>query len=79
VVDARSDVYGIGLVAHHLLTGCTPPDPVEMLVHHSRRIIADLERHAPARWLPVLARCLCNDPSARFADAGELLRALPEA
>jgi hypothetical protein len=27
----------------------------------------------------VIARCLSSDPSARFADAGELARALPTA
>jgi serine/threonine protein kinase len=76
-VDARGDVYGIGLIAHHLLTGCPPPDPVETLVHNSRRIIADLERYVPARLITPIARCLSNDPKARCADAGELLRTLP--
>ncbi len=79
VAEARGDVFGIGLIAHYLLTACSPPDPVELLVHESRRAIADLERHAPARLVPVLARCLSNDPDARFANAAELLRSLPAA
>jgi serine/threonine-protein kinase len=79
VVEATGDVYAIGLVAHHLLTGCAPPDAVEALVHDSRRIIADLERYVPTRLVSVIARCLSSDPSARFADAGELARALPTA
>jgi len=79
VVEARADVYGIGLIAHHLLTACPPPDPVETLVHNSRRIIADLERYVPARLVRLIARCLSSDPNARFADAGGLLRALPAA
>jgi serine/threonine-protein kinase len=77
LVEARGDVYGIGLIAHYLLTACAPPDPVETMVHNSRRIIADLERHVPVRLLSPIARCLANDPCARFADAGALLRALP--
>jgi serine/threonine-protein kinase len=76
LVEARGDVYGVGLIAHHLLTGCAPPDPVETLVQNSRRLIADLERYVPARLVAPLARCLANDPSARFANAAELLRAL---
>jgi serine/threonine-protein kinase len=76
MVAARADVYGIGLVAHHLLTGCAPPEPVETLVQNSRRLIADLERQVPARLVAPLARCLANDPDARFANAAELLRAL---
>ncbi|HTV23551.1 MAG TPA: serine/threonine-protein kinase [Polyangiaceae bacterium] len=79
VVEATGDVYAIGLIAHHLFTGCTPPDPVEALVHNSQRIVADLERHVPARLVSVITRCLSTDPSARFADAGELARALPTA
>lgn len=79
VVEATGDVYAIGLVAHHLLTGCAPPDAVEALVDHSRRIVADLERYAPARLVPALARCLSTDPNDRFSDAGALARALPMA
>jgi serine/threonine-protein kinase len=79
VVEARADVYGIGLIAHHLLTACPPPDPVETLVHNSRRIIADLERYVPARLVGPIARCLSSDPNARFADARGLLRALQAA
>jgi eukaryotic-like serine/threonine-protein kinase len=75
-VAARGDVYGIGLIAHHLLTGCAPPEPVETLVQNSRRLIADLERYVPTRLVAPLARCLANDPNARFANAAELLRAL---
>lgn len=77
VVEATGDVYAIGLIAHHLFTACPPPDAVEAVVHQSRRIIADVERYAPARFVPVIARCLSTDPNARFADAGELARALP--
>lgn len=78
-VGAAGDVYAIGLIAHHLLTGCAPPDAVEALVHNSRRLIADLERYVPSRLLSVVARCLATEPSARFADAGALARALPTA
>jgi eukaryotic-like serine/threonine-protein kinase len=78
-VEATGDVYAIGLIAHHLFTGCAPPDAAEALVHNSRRVIADLERYAPARLVSVIARCLCTEPSARFADAGALALALPTA
>jgi eukaryotic-like serine/threonine-protein kinase len=78
-VEATGDVYAIGLVAHHLFTGCAPPDATEALVHNSRRVIADLERYVPARLVSVIARCLSTEPRARFADAGALARALPTA
>jgi serine/threonine-protein kinase len=75
--EARGDVYALGLIAHHLLTACAPPDPVEALLHRSRHVIADSRRHGPSWLSPLISRCLSNDPRRRFADAGELLRALP--
>jgi eukaryotic-like serine/threonine-protein kinase len=75
--EARGDVYALGLIAHHLLTACGPPDPIEALLHRSRRVIADSRRHGPSWLPPLISRCLSNDPRRRFADAGELLRALP--
>jgi serine/threonine protein kinase len=77
--ETRGDVYGIGLVAHHLLTGGAPPDPVETVVHNSRRLVDELGRNAPPWLVSLISRCLSIDPRARFADAGELLRVLPAA
>jgi serine/threonine protein kinase len=77
--EARGDVYGVGLVAHHLLTGARPPDPVETLVYNSRRLIGELQQRSPAGLVELISRCLSVDPRSRFADAGALLRALPAA
>ena len=79
VLGARGDVFAIGLIAHHLLTGCRPPDPVETLVHNCRRLIEDLKTRTPSWCVALIARCLSSDPGMRFADAGALLRALPVA
>lgn len=75
--EVRGDVYGVGLVAHHLLTSAAPPDPVETVVNNSRRLLDELRSRAPDWLVSVIARCLSIDPLARFADARELLRALP--
>jgi serine/threonine-protein kinase len=78
-VEATGDVYAIGLIAHHLFTGCAPPDAAEALVANSRRVIIDLQRYVSERVVSVIARCLTTEQGARFADACELARALPAA
>ncbi len=80
-VDARSDLYALGVVGHYALTGRVPFDGV-----NSSAIIAQ-HQHAP---VPVLTetpsiprmlaeaveRCLRKDPTSRFANAKELADAL---
>jgi serine/threonine-protein kinase len=82
-VDARSDLYGLGAVAHFLLSGepvfggrnvleacshhlLTAPEPLSRVVGWV--IGSDLER--------LVLDCLAKDPSARPADARELIQRL---
>jgi serine/threonine protein kinase/Tol biopolymer transport system component len=73
-VDARSDLFSVGVVLYELLSGQKPfaaPSSVE-------RMAATLERApAPLEGLPtgialVLARCLEKDPQRRFQNARDL-------
>src|SRR5690606_6145518 len=76
-VDARADVYAFGLVALELCIG-TGLDPATPAVRR-----AEAARDAVSRVVPelagIVARCLAFDPSARFADARELVGALQQA
>jgi hypothetical protein len=68
-VDARADVWALGLIAHELLTGAVPA-----LETGGGRRIAEL-----VKWpavAPVVRRCLTFAPSERFDDARALLAAL---
>jgi len=77
-VDARSDVFSLGIVFHELLGGTHPfadAYPAAVMV----RIVK--EDPAPLTGVPdalagIVARCLRKDPAERFADASELGRAL---
>jgi len=77
-VDARSDVFSLGVVLYEMVTGVPPfacATRVETLVSIMRDDPLPAVRRNP-RVPPVLSRaierCLQKDPQRRFADASEL-------
>jgi len=83
-LDARSDVFAIGLVFYELLTGhklFNQPDPAEILdaiVHIDAGKVADSIPKLDRRLRDVLRRSLALDPEQRFRSAGEMQSALDE-
>jgi len=81
-VDARSDLYSLGVVGFLALTGEFPfDDPVAsaVLVAHVTRAappVGIVRRDIPAVLGAIVDRCLMKDPAHRFADADELVIAL---
>ena len=80
-VDVRTDVYGLGVLTFHLLTGRMPfedesPTVVQYLHAHARRPkVSALSPVAP-RVDEVLARAMAIDPAQRFPDALSFVAAL---
>jgi serine/threonine-protein kinase len=78
-IDARSDIYALGVLAHLLLTGKHPfhdtPGPGELVAAHLKRVPpppSSLRSDIPADVDAIVQRCLDKDPDRRFPSATAL-------
>ncbi|MGO9763904.1 MAG: protein kinase domain-containing protein [Solirubrobacteraceae bacterium] len=84
-VDARTDVYALGVLVFHALAGRTPyareHDAGTLLAHlHAPPpSLTELRTELPRAVDAVIARALAKTPEARYASAGELAAALAQA
>jgi serine/threonine protein kinase len=87
LVDVRSDLYSLGCVFYHLLTGQPPfveKNVVKLLIRHATEKpapLADFRCSEPAGLQPVLDKMLAKDPALRYPTpqhaAQELRRLMP--
>jgi serine/threonine-protein kinase len=83
-LDGRSDIYSLGSVAYHLLTGRPPFDAesgIAVMIAHARDPVpppSRLQPGIPEDLERVVLRCLAKDPSERFTDVEALEQALGE-
>ncbi len=84
-IDARSDIYCLGLVLHHMVTGEYPfavgSATQEILAQHLYGQSAPASRvdpTVPAALSRIIARCMAKLPGKRYQRAGELEADLAE-
>lgn len=82
LVDARSDLYSLGVVGFLALTGTFPFESdlasAVLVAHVTKQApgVASVQPDVPPALGAVIDRCLQKDPAARFASALELVAAL---
>jgi len=82
--DHRSDLYSTGVVMYRCLTGRLPfegDNPTSVVMAHIRQPYPPMssrnaEVQVPEEVEAIVRKCLPKDPLERFADAGEMLRAI---
>ena len=81
-IDARTDVWSIGVTLFELVTGTLPfdgesiPAMLRRIFHDDPTPLRARRPDAPAELEEAVAKCLAKDPDARFRDGADLRRAL---
>ena len=66
--DARTDIFGLGMTMHHLLTGVNPNEPP-----YEAKPIRQYDSELPIWLETVVEKCIRPNPEERYQSCQELL------
>lgn len=69
--DARTDIYGLGMTLHHLVTGVDPQQPP-----YETKPICQINSDLPKGLERIITKCVQVNPNDRYQTCNELLYAL---
>jgi tetratricopeptide (TPR) repeat protein/predicted Ser/Thr protein kinase len=81
-LDARSDLFSLGIIFYEMLTGLVPFDADTTMgklwkrTNEPARPVAELEKAVPQAVSDIVRKCMEIDPQKRFTGAAELLQAI---
>ena len=81
-VDRRTDIWALGMILHHLLTGKTAYEAGDLATYLFRlstelpRPVREHRADLPAALEAIILRCLERNPNARYYHVGEFAHAL---
>lgn len=76
-LDARSDLYALGILAYEMLTGRVPfndENPMSVIQMHLRNEVPPMPAQIPYPVQQVVRRALEKDPARRYQSAGEMMQ-----
>ncbi len=87
-ISAASDLYSVGVLLYHCITGQPPfttqEDPVAIMIHHATKPVKSMFELKSNLKMPksvddVILRSLAKDPQERYASSSEFRDALEQA